>query len=233
MDSGVQEKHSSSSSNDSNPNDVSNRDVLKQETKILKFNSNNSKQINTNTKLSLNTEWLEEQIKSCNEASTYLFYRVEEHELKSQELFDKIAKQEVQKRLLEKFYKKFKELKEIKDEAKRNSEIEKLNREFSDVQILSNELDNYTKSQATKEFLLTILTIEDLKQIELASIAITGNKNDAIEILSSNIGLFESYVDNRAKFVTTISKIHAEYKHKEIQSSDSRDKTITPLSNVV
>lgn len=179
----------------------------------IKDSVNNTHSSIDNNLNKLNTSWLENQIKSCKEASTYLFFRVEEHELKSQELFDKIAKQEVKKRLLESFYKRYKEIKNITNEIERNEALRKLNKEFLDTQTLSNELDKYTKSSATKEFLLKILKLEDYNQLRLALIAITGCGSEATKILSSNIGLFEDYVEDRAKFARAISKIQNEYKN--------------------
>lgn len=194
-------------------------------TKILKFENSTTENHdskdgasrqdtleNTNT-LSLNTGWLKEQIKSCNDSSTYLFFRAEEHELKSQELFDKIAKQELKKRLFEHFYNKLKKLDDINDQEQRCDAIQKLNKEFQDTLTLSDKLDSYITSPATKEFLLKILSLDDFNQLKLAAIAITGNASDADLILSSNIGLFESYIDDRANFVSQVTKLHSQYKN--------------------
>ena len=195
-----------------------NQRSFKNEADVINYSNNIVNDLNLKT--FFNSSWFENQIQSCNRASEHLFFRVEEHELKSQELFDKIAKQEVQKRLLERFYHRFNELNNISDESKKKEAIELLNKEFIDTITLSNELDNYTNCCATKEFLLKILTLEDFRQLKLASIAITGNNKDANAILSSNIGLFESYIEDRASFVASITKLYKEYK-KEKKAKES------------
>ena len=195
-----------------------NQRSFKNEADVINYSNNIVNDLNLKT--FFNSSWFENQIQSCNKASEHLFFRVEEHELKSQELFDKIAKQEVQKRLLEHFYHRFNELNNISDESKKKEAIELLNKEFIDTITLSNELDNYTNCCATKEFLLKILTLEDFRQLKLASIAITGNNKDANAILSSNIGLFESYIEDRASFVASITKLYKEHK-KEKKAKES------------